>query len=91
MIRRILTVCCVLALFAGSASVANASECCVWKQVAAYETVTDYVTKTVAYTRTVTLYDHCGKAYAATKVCYRDVVVPVQRTVAVTKWVKVCY
>jgi hypothetical protein len=48
-----------------------------------YETVTVYVSKTVAYTKCVTLYDHCGRPYQVARTCYRTVQVPVQKCVLV--------
>jgi hypothetical protein len=92
MIRCILSALFATTLFAGSASLAQAGDgCCYWKQVTCYEKVTDYVTKTEAYTKTFTCYDHCGKPYQVEKVCYREVVVPVCKIVPVTKWVKICH
>lgn len=65
--------------------------CCTYKTVVCYEKVTEYETRQVSYTRTITCYDECGRPYTVVKTCYRDVRVPVTRLVAVTKQVKVCY
>jgi hypothetical protein len=76
--------------FAAAPSLASATEPCYhFEKVTCYKTITDYVTKEVAYTKQVTAYDHCGKPYTKTVICYREVQVPVQRTVAYEKWVKV--
>jgi hypothetical protein len=48
-----------------------------------YEMVTVCVPKTVAYTRYVTLYDHCGQPYQVVRTCYRTIQVPVQKCVLV--------
>jgi hypothetical protein len=72
----------------GFATSAQAGDCFTWEQVTCYECVTTYVCKQVPYTKTVCLYDHCGKPYHATKTFYRTVEVPVTKKVPVTKWVK---
>lgn len=61
-----------------------------YKVVLVYEWVTVYETRTEPYTRVVTLYDHCGKAYTVTKTYYRTVETPVKKQVAVKKLVP-CY
>jgi hypothetical protein len=48
-----------------------------------YETVTVCIPKTVAYTRYVTLFDHCGYPYQVARTCYRTIQVPVQKCVLV--------
>jgi hypothetical protein len=48
-----------------------------------YEMVTVYVPKTVAYTKCVTFYDHCGRPYQGTQTCYRTIQVPVRKCVLV--------
>jgi hypothetical protein len=60
------------------------------KYVTAYEWVTSYETRSVPYTKAITLTDHCGTAYTVTKTCYRDVQVAVKKLVAVQKLVP-CY
>ena len=62
---------------------------CHYKTVTCYERVTCYETRQEAYTKCVTLYDHCGRPYEATRTCYRDVQVPVTKVVPVYKRVKV--
>jgi hypothetical protein len=61
-----------------------------YKKVVCYETVTCWETRTESYTKYVTKYDHCGRAYTCPVVCYRDVQVPYKKVVPVVKWVK-CY
>jgi hypothetical protein len=63
--------------------------CVVYKKVICYEERTTYVTKCEPYTKTVTLYDHCGCPYTVTKTFYREVQVAVTKTVPVVKWIKV--
>jgi hypothetical protein len=48
-----------------------------------YSIITVYVPKTVAYTKLVTYYDHCGRPYQVAKTCYRTIQVPVQKRVLV--------
>ena len=55
-----------------------------------YETVTCYETRYVAQKFYVTKYDHCGKAYAECVTVNKIVKVPVNKVVAVRKYVKVC-
>lgn len=61
-----------------------------YKTVTVYEWVTVYETRSEPYTRVVTCYDSCGKAYYVTKTYYRTVEVPVKKLVAVKKLVP-CY
>ncbi len=61
-----------------------------YKKVVCYDTVICYETRSESYTKYVTKYDHCGRAYCCEVVCYRDVQVPVKKYVARVKWVK-CY
>jgi hypothetical protein len=82
----------VLGLGIFSAAPALAGDgCCYYKQVNVTEYVTVYETQTVSYTKEITRYDHCGKPYTVCVTCYKDIQVPVQKAVTVTKWVKVCY
>lgn len=53
------------------------------------ETVIEYVTRQVAYEKPVTRYDHCGRPYVDCATCYREVQVPVRKTVPLVKWQKV--
>jgi hypothetical protein len=71
-------------------SAATASEhCYTYKRVTCYETVTVMVCKEVTCTKTVVKYDHCGNPYCVSVPYTKIVEVPVTKTVAVTKWVKV--
>lgn len=71
-------------------STATASEpCYTYKRVTCYETVTDWVCKEVPCVKTVVKYDHCGKPYTVNVSYTKIVEVPVKKTVAVTKLVKV--
>lgn len=79
----------VLAL-AALAPATPAAATVTYKVVLVYEWVTVYETRTEPYTRVVTLYDHCGKAYTVTKTYYRTIEVPVKKQVAVKKLVP-CY
>jgi hypothetical protein len=63
---------------------------CSYKYVTAYEWVTTYETRSVPYTKIITLKDHCGNAYMVTLTCHRDVQVAVKKLVAVQKLVP-CY
>jgi hypothetical protein len=62
-----------------------------YKKVTYYKTVTSYVTKTEQYVKYYTVYDCCGYPQQYSKVCYRDVQVPVYKKVPYYKWVKVYY
>src|SRR5262245_14278319 len=64
--------------------------CCTCKYVTTYVCVTVYETRQEAYTKVVTLYDECGRAYQVSRTCYREVRVPVKKVVPVTKKVLVC-
>jgi hypothetical protein len=59
----------------------------VLKRVVTCETVTCYQTQRVSYVVCVTRYDYCGVAYTVNETRYRDVQVPVQKTVNVTRYV----
>jgi hypothetical protein len=48
-----------------------------------YVLVTTYVDRQVAYTKVVTLYDHCGRPYKVATTCYQTVKVPVTRRILV--------
>ncbi len=48
-----------------------------------WEWVTVYERREVAYEKTITLYDHCGRPYEVTKTFFRTVRVPVQKHVRV--------
>lgn len=48
-----------------------------------YRTVIRYENRVEPYTRRVTLYDHCGRAYVAEKVYLRTVTVPIKQIVRV--------
>jgi hypothetical protein len=72
----------------GFAPAARADECYTWEKVATYEYVTTYVCKQVPYTKTVCLYDHCGKPYHVEKTFYKTVKVPVTKKAPVVKYVK---
>jgi hypothetical protein len=61
----------------------------VYKKVVSYETVTSYETRTEAYQVVVVKYDSYGCPYNTYETRYRYVQVPVYKTVAVTKYVKV--
>jgi hypothetical protein len=88
MARRLLTAAFAsLALFAGAAAACEPT--CTYKKVVRYETKVEWVTKVEAFTKEVTLYDHCGKPYTVEKVAFREVEVPVEKQVPVVKWVKV--
>jgi hypothetical protein len=63
--------------------------CYHYEEVTAYQTVTVYETRQEPYTKVVTLYDHCGYPYQATRTYYRTVKVPVTKKVPVKKMVKV--
>lgn len=75
---------------AGNAKAGGYDPCCHLKKVVTYECVISYECRTEAYQKAVTCYDHCGKPYTVWKTCYREVQVPVKKTVPVVKWVKVC-
>jgi hypothetical protein len=79
-----------LALLAPASAQASdcAPVCCTYKTVVCYRQVTAYESQRLAYTRTVTCYDECGRPYTVSRVYYRDVQVPVTRTVAVTHRVR---
>jgi len=71
-------------------SAATASEpCYTYKRVTCYETVTVWVCKEVPCTKTVIKYDHCGKPYSVHVAYTKTIEVPVKKTIAVTKLVKV--
>ncbi len=80
-----------LALIGGSAQASDpyCPPAYVIKKVTCYETVTCYATRCVTYKVCVTKYDHCGYPYHVYETRYREVEVPVQKQVAVTKYVKV--
>lgn len=61
-----------------------------YKLVTVTETKIVYETRSVAYTKEVTKYDHCGKPYNVCVTCYKDVEVPVKKTVTCSKLVKAC-
>ena len=73
-----------------SGAVASASDYAGYKKVVTYQTVTTYVLKPVPYEKAVTKYDYCGKPYTVIVICYKTVEVPVTKTIAVVKYVKVC-
>jgi hypothetical protein len=79
-----------LGIFGATPAFAGDS-CCHYKQVVVTEYVTVYETQTVSYTKEITRYDHCGKPYTVCVTFYKDIQVPVQKAVTVTRWVKVCY
>jgi hypothetical protein len=62
-----------------------------WKTIVVYENVTTYETRQVPYVRDVVHYDECGRPYTVQQTCYRNVQVPVTRSVAVTKRVPCGY
>lgn len=64
---------------------------CKYKKVISYETCIKYVEREEAYTKYVTLYDHCDKPYSVKKTFYRTVEVPVKVVKPVVKYVKVCH
>ncbi len=64
--------------------------CCTYKTVVCRAQVTHYVKKTIACPKQVICYDECGRPYTLTKVEYKEVTIPVTRTVLVTKRAKVC-
>lgn len=66
------------------------SPCYTYRWVTEYKHVTCYETRTVAYTKYCTRYDECNRPYQVAQVCYREVQVPVTRTVAVRRKVLVC-
>ncbi len=66
-----------------------ASDCYTWKKVVCYETVVCYENQTETYCKLCTVYDECGKPYTVRKTFTRTVRVPVEKTVAVVKYVKV--
>jgi hypothetical protein len=85
-----------LALLAGSSLTATASEYCYrggckYEKVVKYVPVITYETRTEAYTKYVTCYDHCGRPYQVARTCYRTYEAPVKSVKTVVCWVKVCY
>lgn len=71
------------------AAVQASEPCYTYKLVTCYETVTEWVCKEVPCTKTVVKYDHCGKPYCVNVTYTKVIEVPVTKTIAVTKWVKV--
>jgi hypothetical protein len=61
----------------------------VYKPVVVYVTVNSYETRSQAYQVSVVKYDSYGRPYYAYVTYYRTIQVPVQRVVAVTKYVVV--
>jgi hypothetical protein len=90
MTRLLLSGVLALALTSGLAPLAKACDHCTYQKVVCYEPVVCYETRTVPYTRCVTEYDECGRAYTVQKTCYRSVTVAVKKVKAVVKYVKVC-
>jgi len=64
---------------------------CTYKKVTHWETVVTWEVRREAYQKDFVLYDHCDRPYTVARTLYRDVKVPVKKSVPVTKWVKVCY
>jgi hypothetical protein len=78
-----------LGLACGGTAQASSYDCApVYKKVVCYQTVTTYETRCEPYKVCVVRYDHCGNAYSVTETRYREVKVPVQKQVAVVKYVK---
>ena len=78
------------ALFAlALATPSMADDCYTWKKVVCHETVVCYENRCETYCKLCTVYDECGKPYTVRKTFIRTIRVPVEKTVAVVKYVKV--
>jgi hypothetical protein len=60
-----------------------------YKKVITHETITTWQTRTEAFKKFVTRYDHCGKPFQVEVVSTRQIKVPVKKVVSVVKYVKV--
>lgn len=82
------------AMVLAGTSTATAGDChkttYYYKTVTCYEKVVCWEVKKEPYTKCVTIYDQCGKPVTVKVTCWREVKVPVEKIVPVTKKVLVC-